>query len=279
MKMVISGLDCVRVYFDDIIYTDTWSKHMDALKALFDKLRCHKLTVNLVKSEFGKATVQYLGHIVGQGKVLPVSAKVQAVLDLPVPENKKAVLRLTGLCAFYRKFLPNLSTVISPLTDLVSKSRKFEWLQNCQEAFEKVKRIVVSPPVLVSPDYTKEFKLYCDSSDVGVGASLMQCDKEGVEHPVGYYSKKLNKHQRNYATVEKEALSLLLAVKHYEVYLSASPFPIQVFTDHNPLTFIHRMKTDNQRLLRWSLTLQEYNLNIHHVKGSDNLIADALSRA
>jgi len=280
MNMVISGLDSVRVYVDDIIiYTNTWSKHMDALKALFDRLRYHKLTVNLVKSEFSRATVQYLGHIVGHGRILPVSAKVQAVLDLPVPENKKAVLRLIGLCAFYRRFLPNLSTVISPLTDLVSKARKFEWSQECQEAFEKVKRILVSPPVLISPDYTKEFRLYCDSSDVGVGASLMQCDKEGVEHPVGYYSKKLNKHQRNYATVEKEALSLLLAVKHYEVYLSASPFPVQVFTDHNPLTFIHRMKTDNQRLLRWSLTLQEYNLNIHHVKGSDNLIADALSRA
>ena len=280
MNMVVSDLENTKVYVDDIIvFSTSWSHHVRAIRALFSKLRAHGLTVNLVKSDFAKATVQYLGHVVGQGKVLPVSARIQAILDLPVPQSKKAFLRLLGMCGFYRRFCPNLSTVIAPLTDLVGKRVVFKWTKECQGALEKIKRILTNPPVLVSPDYSKEFRLYCDSSDVGVGAALMQCDNSGIEHPVGFFSRKLNASQKNYATVEKEALSLLLAVKHFEVYVSSSPFTLQVFTDHNPLVFVNRMKTLNQRLLRWSLTLQEFNLHIHHVKGADNVLADALSRA
>ena len=94
-----------------------------------------------------------------------------------------------------------------------------------------------------------------------------------------FFSKKLDKAQRNYSTIEKEALSLLLAIKHFEVYVGSSVFPLQVYTDHNPLVFVHKMKDKNKRLLRWSLTLQEYNLEVVHVKGRDNVVADALSRA
>ena len=100
-----------------------------------------------------------------------------------------------------------------------------------------------------------------------------------IDHPISYYSKKLNRHQRNYSIIEKEALALLLGLKFYDVYLSSSPYPVEVYTDHNPVVFVNRMKNDNQRLLRWSLSLQEYNLDLRHVKGRDNVIADALSRA
>ena len=108
----------------------------------------------------------------------------------------------------------------------------------------------------------------------------MQEDSNGVDHPVSYFSKKFNKHQKNYSTIEKECLSLIVvALQHFEVYLTSSSSPIRVFSDHNPLIFIHKMKNKNQRLLRWSLLLQEYNLDIKHTKGKDNIICDALSRA
>ena len=94
-----------------------------------------------------------------------------------------------------------------------------------------------------------------------------------------YYSKKFNKHQRNYSTIKKECLSLILALQHFEVYLASSVAPIVIFTDHTPLTIIHKMKNKNQRLLRWSLMLQEHNLDIRHIEGKDNIIPDALSRA
>ena len=108
---------------------------------------------------------------------------------------------------------------------------------------------------------------------------MLQADETCVAHPVCYYSKKLNKHQKNYSTIEKECLALLSSLQHFEVYLKGGPFPVTVFTDHNPITFISRMKGKNQRLLQWSLTLAEYNLDIRHIRGRDNVIADALSRA
>ena len=107
----------------------------------------------------------------------------------------------------------------------------------------------------------------------------MQEDGNGVDHPVSYFSKKFNKHQKNYSTIEKECLSLILALQHFEVYLTSSPSPIVDFSDHNPLIVIHKMKNKNQRLLRLGLLLQEYNLDIRHIKGKDNIISDALSRA
>ena len=118
-----------------------------------------------------------------------------------------------------------------------------------------------------------------DASDVGAGSVLLQEDDNGVDHPVCYYSKKFNKHQKNCSIIEKECLSLILALQHFEVYLASSVAPIVVFTDHNPLTFIHKMRNKNQRLLRWSLMLQEHNLDIRHIKGKDNIIPDTLSRA
>ena len=279
MTLVIDGLGNTKVYIDDIIvYSDTWEEHVAALKRLFKRLRKYKATVNLAKSDFAEATVIYLGHVVGQGKVLPVFAKVQSIIDFPVPQEKKSLMRMLGMCGFYRKFCPNFSTVVAPLTGLLKKNVPFEWTEECQKAFENVKKILTNDPVLITPDYNKEFRLYTDSSDVAVGAALMQFGKDGLEHPISYFSRKLLPAQRNYATVEKEALALLLALKHYDVYVGCSKFPVQVFTDHNPLVFVHKMKTENQRLLRWSLTMQEYNLQINHIKGSENVVADALSR-
>ena len=107
----------------------------------------------------------------------------------------------------------------------------------------------------------------------------MQEDDNRVDHPVSYFSKKFNIHQKNYSTFEKECLSLILARQHFEVYLTSSSSPIVVFSDHKPLIFIHKMKNKNQRLLRWSLLLQEYNLNIRHIKGKDTIISDAFFRA
>ena len=133
----------------------------------------------------------------------------------------------------------------------------------------------------MAPDFDKCFKLAVDASDVGIGAVLLQEDNNGIDHPVCYFSKKFNKHQKNYSTIEKECLALILAIQQFEVYLTSSTSPIVVFSVHNPLSFLHKLKiykNKNQRLLRWSLLLQEFNLDIRHIKRKDNIIPDALSR-
>ncbi len=108
---------------------------------------------------------------------------------------------------------------------------------------------------------------------------MLQTDEHGIDRPISYFSRKFNSYQTNYSTIEKEALALIWALQHFEVYVSCGIMPTVVYTDHNPLTFLHSLQSPNQRLIRWSLFLQPYSLEIRHLKGADNVLADALSRA
>ena len=182
------------------------------------------------------------------------------------------------MCGFYRRFVPNFAAVTEPLTNLLKKDVKFSWTEACEQAFASVKAILACEPVLLAPNFEAPFKLAVDACDIGVGAVLLQVDTAGLDRPVAYYSKKLNKHQKAYSTIEKEALGLVLAIKHFEVYVSHSGREVVVYTDHNPLTFLAKFKTSNPRVFRWALVLQPYSLVVQHVAGKNNVLADALSR-
>ena len=260
---IIAGIEHCDAYIDDaIIYNDDWNHHLGTIKAFLDKLSEVKLTINIAKCEFCHATLTFLEHVVGHGQIKLIEAKVEAILDFPVPTCKRQLMGFLGMAGYYRKFYNNLSVVAEPLTNLLRKRMRFKWTSDCQNAFDKLKAMLRSEPVLLAQNFNKEFKLAVDASDIGAGGVLLQEDDSGVDHPVCYFSKKFNKHQKNYSTVEKDCLSLILALQHFEVYLTSSSSPIVVFSDHNPLTFIHKMKNKNQRLLRLSLLLQEYNRHL-----------------
>ena len=278
---VVQGLEGTAAYLDDIVVVaKTWPEHLTRLRKLFGKLQESGLTINLAKSNFGQGTVTYLGHTVGQGAVLPKKANVEAIIALPPPTSRKEVMRFLGMAGFYRRFCTNFSTVAAPLTNLTSTSVPFKWTPDCDQSFTRLKTLLSSPPVLRTPDFQQPFHLQVDASGVGIGAALLQPDPSTrVLHPVAYHSAKLKSHQIPYSSIEKESLALVSAVKKFECYLHLAPHTTIVFTDHNPLTFINSLKNKNQRILRWALFLQPYNLCIRHIKGVDNIIADSLSRA
>ena len=279
MNMVIAGLEGCAVYLDDlVVFSDTWHSHVQRIKALFQRLSEAQLTVNLAKCEFARATVTYLGRVVGQGKIAPVQAKVEAVSKFPQPTTKKELQRFLGLVGYYRSFCKNFSSVVFPLTELLKGNVKFVWSVDCQQAFENVKALLCTCPVLAAPCFDAPFQIQVDASQVGAGAVLLQEGEEGVLRPVCFFSRKFNSYQSNYSVIEKEALALIWAIQHFEVYVGGAA-PIVVFTDHNPLTFLKSLKSPNQRLVRWALFLQAFNLDIRHIKGTDNIQADALSRA
>ena len=237
-----------------------------------------KLTINLMRSGFGKATVKYLGHIVGQGQVRPLDAKIRTIVEYPIPTSREELAGFLGMAGYYRNFCLNFSEIAAPLTNLLSKKVKFVWTDDCRLAFDRVKLLLQKSPVLKSPDYKKPFKLIIDSSDVGTGSVLVQEASDGLDHPVSYFSKKFLGYQKSYSVVEKETLGLVLALEHFGVCLGSAPFEIRVYTGHDPLTFLGTVKNKDQGLVRWSLALQEYNLEIQHIPGSEDLVADALSR-
>ena len=280
MEKVLSGLSHSYAYIDDVVIrSDTWEEHVDNIREVLCRLADARLTVNLAKSEFACAKVSYLGYQIGQGQLAPVEAKVKVILDFAPPTDKKAVRRFLGMIGYYRKFCKNFAQLAIPLTGLLRKDGRFNWTDECKEAFERLKHILCHHPVLKMPDFNASFELAIDASDQAAGGVLLQTDgkTESIKHPIAYFSRKFDKHQQNYSTIEKELLALILAVQHFEVYISRVKL-LKVYTDHNPLVFLKRMKNRNRRLLNWSLLLQEYNLDIHHIKGTDNVIADALSR-
>ena len=212
VNKLVRDIDGCEGYIDDVvIFSDNWSDHIRQIERFFQIMREAKLTINLMKSEFGKATVKYLGHIVGQGQVRPLDAKIQTIVKYPIPTSRKELARFLGMAGYYRNFCLNFSEIAAPLTNLLSKKVKFVSTDDCQLAFDKVKLLLQKSPVLKSPDYEKPFKLIIDSSDIGTGSVLVQEASDGLDHPVSYFSKKFLKYQKNYSVVEKETLGLVLA--------------------------------------------------------------------
>lgn len=175
--------------------------------------------INLAKCEFAKAIVTYLGKVVGQGQVRPVQAKIMAVQQFPPPTTKKELMCFLGMVG--RSFCKNFSSVVAPLNDLLKAKVKYTWSSRCQEVFESVKALLCSAPVLAAPRLDQPFKLHIDASNVGAGAVLLQENVEGVDCPVSYFSRKFNKHQYNYSIIEKDALALVWARQHFDVYVGS----------------------------------------------------------
>ena len=176
-----------------------------------------------------------------------------------------------GLSGYYRKFIKNYSTIAKPLSELTKDKTPFKWTPECQEAFDTLKGKLCASPVLKYPDFSKEFTLTTDASNVGLGAILSQ---EG--HPCYYISRNLNAPEKNYSTTEKELLAIVWAMRRLRQYLLGKKF--KILTDHQALTWLFNVKDPSSRLMRWRLKLEEYEYEIEYKKGSENQAADALSR-
>jgi hypothetical protein len=279
INSVIADIDQCEAYIDDIVvFSNTFEEHIVQLTNLFRKLSEVNFTVNLHKSDFCKGSITYLGYQVGTNQVRPIEAKVDAIVRLPPPKNCKEIKKFLGMAGYYRRFCQNFSAIAEPLTALLKKGVEFEWSNKCQEAFLTIKSFLSNAPVMAAPNFSKPFKLAIDASNLAIGSVLFQEDNMGIDHPIAFFSRKLNENQKNYSTIEKEALALVLSLQHFEVYVSSSTNPVRVFSDHDPLKFTSKLGQTNQRILRWCLYFQNFNLEISHIKGSDNVVADCLSR-
>lgn len=279
MDKVLNGLDFACAYQDDVsVMSDSWEEHLYHLKVVLQRLRDAGLTVRAQKCQFGGREVTYLGYKVGCGKIRPVEAKVTSILEWPIPLNKKQVQSFLGLINYYRRFIPNFSERAAPLTDLCKKAApdKVVWTRKCQEAFDGLKQDLVKAPILSPPDYSWQFTVQVDASERGVGAVMAQEDKNGDMHPIIFLSRKLLPRERAYATIEKECLAIVWALNKLQPYLMGTKFCVQ--SDHNPLSFLDKMKGNNARILRWALSLQDFQFDVKHLKGKENVVADALSR-
>ena len=235
MQKTLTGLGgdqpFCSVYIDDVIvFSKTVEEHLDHLAQVFNRLRKIGLKLHPQKCSFTHPKVLYLGHIISSEGIAPNPDKVRAVREFQIPTNARAVREFLGIAGYYRRFVPNFAKVAGPLHALTRQQVPFVWTPKCQEAFEKLKELLVSPPVLAYPCFAKPFVLHTDASGLGLGAVLEQEQDDGQLHPVAYASRTLSKHERNYGITDLEALGVVWAAKHFRAYLLGHK--CLVYTDH-----------------------------------------------
>ena len=266
-------------YLDDIIITaESFEQMIELMEVVAKRLKDANLTINLKKSQVCSKKISYLGYIINENGLTIAPEKITPILNYKTPRTVRDVRRLIGMASWYRRFIPNFSQIIAPISDLITKTKKtIKWNEAADKAFQLLKEALVSEPVLIPPDFDREFTVQCDASDVGIAGVLTQIDDEGNERVISYYSKKLTKPEKKYTVTEKECLAVLRSIEHFRPYIELRHF--KVISDHHSLTWLHNLKDPTGRLSRWALQLQHHDYTIIHRPGKQMVVPDALSRA
>lgn len=278
MELVLSGLhwDRCLVYIDDlIVYGKTFTETLNNLVAVFERLRTANLKLKPKKCVFFQDEIRYLGHIVSENGIKCDPDKIESIVNWPTPQNVSEVRSLLGIASYYRKFIPAFSELTFPINRLTRKNCKFDWTDECEAAFRKLKLVLTSPPILSYPTPTDKFILDTDASLYGIGAVLSQV-QNGEERVIAYGSKTLSRSQSKYCTTYRELLAVVTFVKQFRHYLYGRNFLIR--TDHSSLIWLKNFKEPEGMLARWISLLDTYDYDISHRRGTAHGNADALSR-
>lgn len=264
-------------YIDDLLVaSETFGTHLQHLSQVFQRLLDGGMTVNLEKSHFVRREVPFLGHVLTPHGIKMERDKVESIRQFPRPTKVKHLRAFLGLCNFYKRFCKNYSDYTMGLRHLLRKTTKWEWGEKEEQCFHTIKEKFIESVVLVHPDLHKEFRLDTDSSYYAIGAVLYQEMEKGDIGVVAFLSRSLHGPELNYTTTEKELLAIVYALQRSRIYLLGNK--ITVRTDHKALTFLKHCRFMNDRMLRWQLFIQQFDVTIEHVKGTQNTVADILSR-
>ncbi|GBG87457.1 hypothetical protein CBR_g45515 [Chara braunii] len=255
----------IVVYLDDIlIFSRTVEEHAEHLKIVLGLLRQHQYKVNLEKCAFGRTKILYLGHEISADGLMPNDAKVTSIRDWPRPQTVTKVRSFWGMTGYYRPFVKNYSTIASPLTDLTRLDTPWEWIEECETAFRKLKYALTHYEVLKLPDPDKPFVVTTNASQYGIGAVLTQ--KEGPKlRPIEYMSKKMPSQKLAKSTYERELYALYRALVHWRHYLLGRFFYVR--SDHETLRWIKTQSVLSDALKRWIQVIDMYDYQLDPIKG------------
>ena len=250
---------------------------------MFERFHEHELKLKPLKCHFLRKQITFLGHEVSADSMMPGNLNLKGIAEMAPPANYMEVRHFLGMTGFFWRFIKNYARIAKPLNDILEgeasklKSEAVTLPPDVLDAFEKLKMCCMMAPVLAFADFEKEFQLETDASSKGLGAILFQKQPDGKWHPIAFGSRELKGGEAKYHLSKLEFLALKWAItEQFREYLQYRPFT--VLTDNNPLTYV--LMTPNLDALghRWVAALVGYNMTIRYLKGSDNKVADALSR-
>jgi len=278
MVIIMSGLcfQCCLVYLDDIIvFSQTPEQHLDRLHIVLERLRSAGLKLKPEKCTLFQRSVSFLGHVVSEKGIETDPAKIRAVIEWPIPRSVREVRAFIGLAGYYRRFVENFATIAAPLHALMGKGKTFKWDDAVQQAFERLKEALTSPPILTMPTDSGDYIFDTDASDTAIGA-VISVRQDGNERVIAYASRRLDRREINYCATRKELLAVVHFMRYFRQYLLGRQFRVR--TDHAALTWLRRLREPIGQQARWLEVMEEFDFVIEHRPGSKHKNADALSR-
>ena len=281
MDAALRGIPYAAAYADDVIIWsgDDEMEHIERVRTVMAALRNAGIQVAAKKCHLGLRRIEFLGHIVGAGGVEPMYSKVDAINKLPPPKSATEVRAFLGMATYYCRFIPAFHKYKGPLTALTKKDCKWgpqTWGPDQQEAFQQIKDLLVSSKVMRNPNWDKPFILHTDWSKSGVGATLSQVDDDGIEYAIAYASRTNSPAEQSFCSYEGEVSAVHYAVQRFRYYLWGRRF--KLITDCKAMQWLRTTAKLRSKLARWSLLLAEYDFEIVHRAGKDNVVPDLLSR-
>ncbi|XP_043237499.1 uncharacterized protein K02A2.6-like [Amphibalanus amphitrite] len=280
LSSLLKGVPGCGHYLDDILVSGKdHQEHDTRLKEVMDRLARANVTINKDKSVFRQTSIEFCGHKLSAAGVVPLQSTVRAVIEAPPPSDARELRSFLGTTGWFSRFVPAYASVVRPMAHLLKKDAPFQWSEEQQAAFNKVKQLISTSPVMRPFDPHLQTIVTSDASDRGAGAVLTQVQPSGEERPVAYWSRSFTEAESRYSVSEKEALSAVNAVEHWRIYLWGRFFKLK--TDHSALTTLLTPKSSNRagaRIARWQARLLPYSYSVEYKPGHTIPVADALSR-
>lgn len=276
MSQLLSDLPNVFVYLDDILIASTDKEsHLKHLRSVLSRLKDEGLVCKRKKCHFLQESCEFLGFTISKNGFSVQKDKVKAVQNLPLPTTKKACQSFMGMINYFRSYIPDCSKIAKPLFDFINE--KCSWSDEHTAAVNILKEKLCNAPTLVPFVPGKKYRLTTDASFVAIGSVLERLNDDGsLFGVIGYFSKSVNSTQRNYPIGEIELLAIIESLIHFRYYLHGHKFTLR--TDHISLLSYRNKTEPSKRVARWLDTLAEYDFELEHIKGKQNVVADALSR-
>ena len=242
------GTEDVDAYVDNIIiYSKTFEQHVETIDAVLNLADQANLSLRADKCEFAKPEIEFLGFLINGKEIRPTPTNVSKVLEFPSPTTRKKLQSFLGVANFNRRFIKDFSKIVQPLSAMTSSMKKFEWGTEQEKAFQHMKQCISNAPALRLADWSKEFHIQTDASDISVGAVLFQQGENRERYPLAYHSKTLNNTERRWTATEKEMFGIISASRKWAPYCCNS---VIFHTDHQPLKYIRKQKDPRGKFAR-----------------------------